>query len=73
MTRRVEIKEQIQDHEILSKGDYAVDSEGGVYLITKVNESTFNVMPFKNARFYECIPKSSLKPFYGTITITIER
>lgn len=73
MKTTVSIKEETHEHETLSKGNYAIDKSGGIYLIIQVNEETFNVFPFRNARYYECLPKNALKPFYGTITITVER
>lgn len=73
MRTNVSIKEELLENEILHKGNYAIDKLGGLYLIIKVNEETFNVFPFGNSRYFECLPKNSLKPFYGTITITVER
>jgi hypothetical protein len=73
MKTSVSIKEKEENHETLGKGNYAIDRAGGLYLIIQVNEETFNVFPFRNSRYYECLPKKDLKPFYGTITITVER
>ena len=56
--------------EELKEGDLVIDSKNSVYIITQVNEHTYNTLNYSKTERVDCIPKKSLKPFYGSMTLT---
>ena len=76
MKTTVDISTTPPNDETLKEGDLVMsrsNADGSIYIIIQINEHTFNLFSFSRPKEVVCLPKTSVSPFYGKISVTSER